>query len=170
MGAFLLVAAAAVFVAVQWDQLGERVKLGILAALTGGFLLAGRRFRTALPATAGVLYHLGAFLIPANVAAVALHLHFDAPQFLLLEGVTAVRPGRRSTGSSSRVLEVACGAAVIAPPQARASRAGPPRCSWRRRRPGHRRPPVWGSRPVGARRGSGTGARPRGGRAAARRA
>lgn len=88
-GAFLLVAAAAVFVAVQWDHLSNEVKLGILASVTGTCLLAGRRLRAVLPATSGVLYHLGAFLIPANTAAIALHLDLDWPPFLLLEGATA---------------------------------------------------------------------------------
>src|SRR5512139_2463225 len=73
LGAFLLFAAAAVFVAVRWDLLPDALKLGVLGALTGACLLGGRRLRTALPATAGVLFHLGAFLVPVNVAAVGVH-------------------------------------------------------------------------------------------------
>jgi hypothetical protein len=114
MGAFLLIAAAAVFVAVQWDHLDERVKLGILAALTGGSLLAGRRLRAALPATAGVLYHLGAFLIPANVAALVVHEHMTWPHALLLEGATAtVAWFTLDRVERSPVLAWATGGAVV---------------------------------------------------------
>ena len=73
-GAFLLLAAAALFVAVRWDRLGDPARLGILAAATGGCLLAGRVLRDGLPATSRVLSHLGALLVPLDVAAVALHL------------------------------------------------------------------------------------------------
>ena len=72
-GAFLLLAAASVFVAVQWEHLSDVVKLAILGALTGGFLLAGRHIRRDLPATGGVLFHLGALLVPLNVATIAIH-------------------------------------------------------------------------------------------------
>ena len=88
-GAFLLLAAAAVFVAVQWEHLSDNVKLGILGALTGGFLLAGRRIRRDLPGTGGVLFHLGALLIPFNVATVAIHAEIGWSQLLLLEGAVA---------------------------------------------------------------------------------
>ena len=88
-GAFLLLAAAAVFVAVQWEHLGEEVKLAILGALTGGFLLAGRRLRRVIPATGGVLFHLGALLIPFNTAAIAIDASVSWGQFLLIEGATA---------------------------------------------------------------------------------
>jgi hypothetical protein len=88
-GAFLLLAAAAVFVAVRWDHLGDQVKLAILGALTGGFLLAGRRVRRELPATGGVLFHLGALLIPLNTATIAIHAELVWNQVLVLEGLTA---------------------------------------------------------------------------------
>lgn len=41
-GAFLLVAAAAVFIAVRWDTLPEAAKLGLVGVLTAGFLVGGR--------------------------------------------------------------------------------------------------------------------------------
>src|SRR5277367_1039675 len=63
-GAFLLLVAAAVFVAVQWDHIPDAVKLATLGLLCSACLLAGRALRRPLPATATVLYHLGAFLIP----------------------------------------------------------------------------------------------------------
>lgn len=73
-GAFLLFAAASLFVAVRWDTLGDQVKLAILAGITGAGLLAGRLLRPSLPVTARVLTHLGALLVPLDVAAVALHV------------------------------------------------------------------------------------------------
>jgi hypothetical protein len=113
-GAFLLVAAATVFVAVQWDHLSNEVKLGILASVTGAFLLAGRRLRATLPATSSVMYHLGAFLIPANTAAVALHLQLEWPPFLLLEGATATAAWvLLDRVERSVVLRWAIGAAVV---------------------------------------------------------
>jgi len=88
-GAFLLLAAATVFVAVQWDHIADGLKLAILGALTGGFLLAGRRLRPILPATAGVLYHLGAFLVPVLSAAVVVTRHAGWAEILLVEGLVA---------------------------------------------------------------------------------
>jgi hypothetical protein len=88
-GAVLLVVAAAVFVAVRWDQLPEAVKLAVLGGLSGAALLAGRRLRHRLPATGAVLYHLGAFLLPVVAAAVALRFEPGWGALLLIEGVTA---------------------------------------------------------------------------------
>lgn len=88
-GAFLLFAAAAVFVAVRWDTFSDELKLGVLAAVTGTAIVAGRLLRRSLPAAATVLVHLGAFLIPVNSAAVCLHLGMDRPGLLLTEGLVA---------------------------------------------------------------------------------
>ena len=44
-GAFLLLAAAAVFTAVRWGEIPDAAKLGAIGARTGGFLLAGRGLR-----------------------------------------------------------------------------------------------------------------------------
>lgn len=88
-GAFLLLAAAAVFVAVRWGDIPDEVKLGVLALATGGFLLAGRALRTSLPATAGALFHLGAFLVPINTAALGVHADLDWSTLLLTEGAVA---------------------------------------------------------------------------------
>ena len=86
-GAFLLLAAAAVFVAVRWEEIPAAAKLAALAALTGAFLLAGRRLRPVLPATAGALFHLGAFLVPVDVAALAVRAELSWEVLLLLEGL-----------------------------------------------------------------------------------
>src|SRR5687768_8648609 len=77
MGAFLLLAAAAVFTAVRWDQIPDAAKLGALGLATGAFLIAGRGLRSTLPATAGALFHLGAFLVPIDVAAVGARAEVD---------------------------------------------------------------------------------------------
>ncbi len=87
-GAFLVVVAAAVFVAVRWDHLPDTIKLAILGALSGSALLAGRRLRRRLPATGAVLYHLGAFLLPVVSAAVALRFDTGWGGLLLIEGTT----------------------------------------------------------------------------------
>src|SRR5947209_7047952 len=71
-GAFLLLAGAAVFVAVQWDRMPVTAKLGLVVALTAAFLMGGRSLRPSLPATGDVLFHLGAFLLPVDLAALAL--------------------------------------------------------------------------------------------------
>jgi hypothetical protein len=113
-GAFLLFAASAVFVAVQWNHLSNEVKLGILAALTGACLLAGRRLRGVLPATAGVIAHLGAFLIPVNVAAVLVHEQTPWESFLLVQGlVAAVAWTLLGRVEHSPVLRAAAGVAVV---------------------------------------------------------
>src|SRR4051794_37758028 len=79
LGAFLLFAAAGVFVAVQWDHIPDAFKLAVLGALSGGFLVAGRRLRPTLPAAGSVLYHLGTFLIPVVSAAVAVNQQASWP-------------------------------------------------------------------------------------------
>ena len=63
-------AAAALFVAVRWDTLGDQAKLGILVAVTAACGLAGRSLRPTVPVAARVLTHLAAL----DVAAVAVHL------------------------------------------------------------------------------------------------
>ena len=73
-GATLLFAAASLFVAVRWDQLPDAAKLGVIAFLTGAFLGGGRWLRPSFPATGGALFHLGAFLLPVDLAAVNLRV------------------------------------------------------------------------------------------------
>src|SRR3954452_4306596 len=88
-GAFLLLAAAALFVAVRWDDLPDAAKLGVVGALTGAFLLGGRALARTLPATGDVLFHLGALLIPIDVAAVSVRLRLGWRGLLLAEGLAA---------------------------------------------------------------------------------
>lgn len=89
-GAFLLLAAAAVFVAVRWDQLPDAAKLGMVGGLTGAFLTGGRALRRTLPATGDVLFHLGAFLVPVDLAAACLRAHVGWRATLLAEGIACV--------------------------------------------------------------------------------
>ncbi len=76
-GAFLLLVAAAVLVAVRWDDLSAWMKLGGLVVTNATVLTAGFRLRGVLPATARALYHLGALLLP--ISAVAIGVQSNAP-------------------------------------------------------------------------------------------
>src|SRR4051812_21761842 len=89
-GAFLLVAAAAVFVAVRWDQPPDSGRVAVIAAVTAGFLVGGRSLRQALPATGEVLFDLGAFLLPVNLAAINLRLGLDWRELLLAESILGI--------------------------------------------------------------------------------
>ena len=101
-GAFLMVAAAALFVAVQWDRLPEAAKLALVGALTGGFLAGGRLLRRTLPATGDVLFHLGAFLLPVDLAGLGLRAGAGWRAILLSEGAlgTTVLGGLAATSGS----------------------------------------------------------------------
>ena len=114
-GAFLLLAAAAVFVAVRWDDLLPEVKLAVLGGLTGGFLVAGERFRPSLPATGSALFHLGALLVPVNLAAADVRIGIGWERLLLVEGLAcAPLYAWLARRSRSTVLAAAASAAVIA--------------------------------------------------------
>jgi len=114
-GAFLLLAAAAVFTAVRWDDIPAPAKLGALGLATGGFLLAGRTLKPTLPATAGALFHLGAFLVPIDVAAIGVRQGWDWSSLLLAQGIAAtITFGWAAATERSVVLRWAFGAAVVA--------------------------------------------------------
>lgn len=113
-GAFLLLAAAALFVAVRWDQLPDIGKLGVVVGLTGAFLAGGRALRGTLPVTGDALFHLGALLVPVDIAAVAVHLQLGWRQLLLAEGVVATAAlGALAKTSGSVMLARAAGASVV---------------------------------------------------------
>ena len=113
-GAFLLVAAAAVFIAVRWDSLPAAAKLALVGALTGGFLAGGRAVRRTLPATGDVLFHLGAFLLPIDVAGLCVRAQVGWRNLLLSEGVLGVAAlGSLSVASGSVVLAWAAGASML---------------------------------------------------------
>jgi len=88
-GAFLLLAAATSFVAVRWDQLPDAAKLAVLGFLTGAFVAGGRRLSAGFPATGDALFHLGAFLLPVDLAAVNLRIGMGWRGLLLAEGLLA---------------------------------------------------------------------------------
>ena len=113
-GAFLLLAAAAVFVAVRWDQLPEEAKVALVGALTGGFLAGGRALRRTLPATGDVLFHLGALLIPIDVAALGMRLDLGWRPLLLAEGIVGVGVlGALAAAVGSVVLTAAAAVSAV---------------------------------------------------------
>lgn len=113
-GAFLLVAAAAVFIAVRWDTLPEAAKLGLVGVLTAGFLVGGRTLRRNLPGTGDVLFHLGAFLLPVDVAGLNVRLSLGWRPLLLSEGaVGVVALGGLAAGTGSVVLGWAAAASMV---------------------------------------------------------
>ncbi|MEA3056845.1 MAG: hypothetical protein QOD30_2277, partial [Actinomycetota bacterium] len=104
-GAFLLVAAAGVFVSVRWDDIPDAGKLGILFALTGAALVAGQSLRRTLPATGDVLFHLGAFLLPVDLAALWVRMDGTWGALLTAEGLLC--------GAGFAVLAVRTDSAVL---------------------------------------------------------
>ncbi len=113
-GAFLLVAAATLFVAVRWDTLPDEVKFAIVAGLSGAFLVAGRRLRDRIPATGSVLFHLGAFLAPVAAAATDAKIGLGWAAMALIIGVSgAVFYGALAAWSGSVVLRWVAVASVI---------------------------------------------------------
>jgi hypothetical protein len=115
-GAFLLLAATALFVAVRWDDLPGAAKLGIVGALTGAFLLGGRALSRTLPATGDVIFHLGALLVPVDVAAVSVRLGLGWRGLLLAEGLAAggALTGLAAATGSVVLTGVAAAAAPVA--------------------------------------------------------
>ncbi|MEA2933193.1 MAG: hypothetical protein QOI56_1978, partial [Actinomycetota bacterium] len=89
-GAFLLLAGAAVFVAVQWDRMSEQAKLAVVLGLTATVLVGGRRLRRTLPATGDVLFHLGAFLMPVDLAGIGVYTGVPWRPLVLAEGALGV--------------------------------------------------------------------------------
>ena len=124
-GAFLLLAAASLFVAVRWEQLPDAVKLAVIGFLTGAFLAGGRWLRPGFPATGDALFHLGAFLLPVDLAAVNLRIGMGWRGLVLAEGVLAATAfGWMAARTGSAVLAwagrtgmvaLAAGAAGLSP-------------------------------------------------------
>lgn len=88
-GAFLLFASAVVFVAVRWGRLPESAKIAIVGGVTAVLLSAGRLARRTFPATATALFHLGAFLVPVNVAALLVRGGATTAAMLTVTGTVA---------------------------------------------------------------------------------
>lgn len=114
-GAGLLLAAACVFVAANWDHIPDAVKLALLGGITGVAVVAGDRLRSSLPATGSALFHLGALLVPVNVAAVDVRLGATWRE-MMLHGALVSLPASALLAARSRsvVLGAATSAAVVA--------------------------------------------------------
>lgn len=119
-GAFLLFVAAALFVAVRWDTLGQPARLAILTGVTGAALVVGTTTRPSLPVTSRVLTHLGVLLIPVDVAAVAAHVLDGggvptpwAPLLAAAAGSAAVVWGLAGWRLRSTVLQALAVACVV---------------------------------------------------------
>ena len=81
-----MLVAAGVFVASRWDQLADVLKLAMLLTGTASCAWFGHRLKATLPATGSVVFHLGLLLVPANLAAVAIHLGVSLGSHLLAQG------------------------------------------------------------------------------------
>ena len=114
LGAFLLVAAAATFVAVRWDDIPDAAKLAALVAVTCCCIAGHRALRSSLPVTAEALFHLGVLLVPIDVAAVGIHAGWMWPQMLFAQGLTAtVVFGIAAQVERSVVLRLAAWVGVV---------------------------------------------------------
>lgn len=89
-GVALLLASAAVLTAVRWDDIGQSAKLGGLVAITAALLGVGQRLKRTLPMTADAIFHLGALLIPFDMAAIAILAGRSWQGTLLLTTLTSV--------------------------------------------------------------------------------
>ncbi|MCI3949558.1 MAG: hypothetical protein K0R11_1492, partial [Acidimicrobiales bacterium] len=92
----------------------DLAKFAVVVAVTAAAVEGGRLVGRRLPATGAVLTHLGAFLVPVDVAAVGVHLELDVPAMLIAEGAAGALAftglGRRLR---SPVLRWAALAAVV---------------------------------------------------------
>ena len=115
LGAFLLVAAAATFVAVRWDQIPDGAKLGALLTVTALCVGARARLRATLPITAAALFHVGVLLVPIDVAALGVRAGWEWPRMLFALGLTATMAfGVGAHVERSVVLRWATWGAVVA--------------------------------------------------------
>lgn len=89
-GSALILAAAAVFVAVSWREIGDTTKFAILLGVTASAIAAGIRLRPDLPATGTVLVHLGTYLVPVNIAAANLRAGLPWQELLLVESIVCL--------------------------------------------------------------------------------
>ena len=124
-GAFLLLAAAAVFVATRWSAIPDSAKLAMLVAITGACILGGDRVRRTLPATGNALFHVGALMVPIDGVALGLRTELSWPSLLLVNSAIAVvvlticaqRVGSvvLAAAASAAVIATATGVAAISP-------------------------------------------------------
>ena len=89
LGATLLLAAAGTFLAVSWDALGLTARVAVVGAATGAAIVGGHRLRGPLPVVGGVVFHLGALLLPVDVLGLALQLEASSAIRWAAVGLTA---------------------------------------------------------------------------------
>ncbi|MCC5954338.1 MAG: hypothetical protein JJU45_19995 [Acidimicrobiia bacterium] len=110
-GVCCVLAAAALFLAVRWDTLADEAKFGVLAALTATAILAGRGLTARLPATGGVLFHLGILLLPIDMVAATRPLERPWPE-VALATATATALCWWAVGRTTRSAVLGWGAAI----------------------------------------------------------
>lgn len=90
LGALLLLAAAATFLAMQWDVMGATVRIALVGGLTAAAIVGGARLRRPLPVVGSVVFHLGVLLLPIDALGLAIQL--GAPGWVrwTAVGLTAV--------------------------------------------------------------------------------
>jgi hypothetical protein len=90
LGALLLLAAAATFLAMQWDVLGATARIAVVGGVTAAAVLGGARLRGPLPIVGAVVFHLGALLLPVDALGLAIQL--SAPGWVrwTAVGLTAI--------------------------------------------------------------------------------
>ena len=113
-GVAMLLAAAGVLTAVRWGEIGQTAKLGGFAMVTLAMLVGGHRLRDHLPMTGRAVFHLGALLIPLDMAAVAVLADRSWQDTLLLTAFAALAGWSvASQLDSSPVLRWARSLAVV---------------------------------------------------------
>ncbi len=115
VGASMLAAAAALFVAVRWNDLSPTGKLAVMVSVTAVFLVTGETLRKSLPATGNVPFHLGALLIPVDIGALNLRFGLSWQELLLVEGsVCTLLFGGLAYVGRSKLLSAASALGVVA--------------------------------------------------------
>lgn len=74
VGALLLLAAAATFLAVSWDAVPVPARVALVGAATAAAIGGGAALRRRLPAVGAVVFHLGVLLVPVDVLGLCLQL------------------------------------------------------------------------------------------------
>ncbi len=90
LGALLLLAAAATFLAMQWDVMGATARIAVVGGLTAAAIVGGARLRRPLPVVGSVVFPLGVLLLPIDALGLAIQL--GAPGWVrwTAVGLTAV--------------------------------------------------------------------------------
>ncbi|TVP69249.1 MAG: hypothetical protein EA340_07500 [Nitriliruptor sp.] len=90
LGALLLLAAAATFLAMQWDVIGATARIAVVGGLTAAAIVGGARLRRPLPVVGSVVFHLGVLLLPIDALGLAIQLGAPGWGRWTAVGLTAV--------------------------------------------------------------------------------